>query len=133
MRLLPQNRPLLALFTLLLSLLPFTAADDRIIESKSLSTCMPNSGLKAQLFNVALTPGNNSLYIGITGVSTVNGYVAADIDVTAYGYSFLKKTGVNPCDGGDINLQGLCPMAPGQIDISPTVQLPPGTISQIPG
>lgn len=128
------RRPLAVLSTALLASIPFTSAasdDGRVIESESLSTCQANSGLTAQLFNVAFTPGNNTLYFKVTGVSTVNGHVAAEIDVTAYGYSAFQRNDINPCDS-DINLQGLCPMASGQIDISASVTLPADTVKAIP-
>jgi len=123
------------LTTLVLTLSPFASAaastDGRVIESESLSTCQANSGLTASLFNVAFTPGNQTLQFKITGVSTINGKVLAEIDITAYGYEALKRTNINPCDS-DINLSGLCPMTSGQIDIDSVVNLPADTVSAIP-
>lgn len=135
MRLPTISRPLQGLTTLLLafsSLVSVANADGRIIESESLSVCQPNSGLTAQLFNVAFTPGNNTITFKITGVSTINGHVAAEIDVTAYGYSVIERSGINPCSS-DIDLQGLCPMTSGQIDIKSSVTLPASTVQAIPG
>ena len=47
----------------------------RVIGSKSLATCMDNSGISASTFDVSFTPDNSSFAFNINGVSTINGNV----------------------------------------------------------
>lgn len=47
----------------------------RVIGSKSLATCMDNSGIGATTFDVSFTPDNNSFAFNIDGVSTISGNV----------------------------------------------------------
>ena len=62
------SRSLLALAA---TALPFVAAEERLIESKSLNPCMANSSFSATLFNVAFTPSNRSLGFKIEGISNM--------------------------------------------------------------
>ena len=107
----------------------FFASAERIIESNSLNPCQVNSSFTATLFNVVFTPGNNSLAFDIVGVSSISGYVIAEIDVIAYGYQALSET-LDPCTQ---NLQGMCPMNTGQINIQSNINIPSNVESQIPG
>ena len=113
--------------SLLSTLTPFATAA-RLIESKSLNPCQENSDFTATLFNVAFTPDNHSLAFDVVGVSSISGFVVAELDVIAYGYSALKQT-IDPCKS---NLEGMCPMNPGQINIESNIDIPPSTISQVP-
>ena len=119
-------------FVFLTSLLSFlsSASAVRLIESKSLNACQDNSSFTASLFNVVFTPDNLTLTFDIVGVSSVQGNVSFGIEVTAYGYTFLKET-LNPCTMKD--LSGMCPMSTGQIDIQSNIQLSQDTVDQIPG
>ena len=105
------------------------ASAERLIESKSLDPCQANSSFTATLFNVAFTPDNNSLAFDVVGVSSISGYVTAEIDVIAYGYTALKQT-IDPCTS---NLEGMCPMNTGQINIESNINIPDDVISKIPG
>lgn len=49
------------------------------IGSKSLATCMENSGIFATTFAVSFTPGNNSFAFNIDGTSTVSGNVTGNL------------------------------------------------------
>lgn len=109
---------------------PFASATS-VIESESLATCQDHSGIAAQFFNVVFTPNNNTIFINIAGDSTINSYVSATIDVTAYGYSFYSKVGLDPCSK-DINIEGLCPMTTGPLDIRYNLRVDPDTVKQIP-
>jgi len=128
MRLALQTSPFRALLAISLVLAPFTSAD-RIIESQSLETCQENSGFSASLFSVAFTPNNNSLAFNIVGVSAITGNVTAELDVIAYGYSFVK-TPLDPCA---LDLSGLCPLSSGQINIQSNIAVPANVVSQFPG
>ena len=112
----------------LVAIAPFTNAI-RLIESKSLNPCQDNSSFTATLFNVIFTPDNGSLAFDIVGVSSINGLVTAEIDATAYGYSALKKS-IDPCKE---NLEGMCPMRPGQINIKSNIDVSMDNVRQIPG
>jgi len=112
----------------LVALLPIAMAE-RIIESNSLVNCQANSGFSASLFKVVYTQNNNSLAFNVVGVSAINGNVTAEIDVTAYGYSALKKK-LDPCG---LNLSGLCPLSSGQINIESNIDVPSDIASVVPG
>jgi hypothetical protein len=105
------------------------AIGERLIESKSLNACQDNSSFTASLFNVVFTPENRTITFDIVGVSSIQGNVSFGIEVSAYGYTFLKET-LNPCN---MNLNGMCPMSTGQIDIQSNIQLDQSTVDQIPG
>ncbi|KAL2799232.1 hypothetical protein BJX66DRAFT_277758 [Aspergillus keveii] len=125
MRLLPVLLYLLG--TLLNS--PFVNAE-RLIESNALNLCQDSSNFTATYFHVKYTPNNNSLVIGFDGVSGITGFVEATIILDAYGYTALRQT-FNPCD---MDLEGLCPMNTGPIDVRDIpLELPDDVNEQIPG
>ena len=115
--------------TTLLSLLSGASAAVRLIESNSLNACQQNSSFTASLFNVVFTPNNNTITFDVVGVSSIQGNVSFGIEVTAYGYQLLKET-LDPCN---MNLNGMCPMSTGQIDIQSNIQLDQSTVDRIPG
>lgn len=82
-----------------------------MIVSSSLNSCSSGSNFTATLFNVAYTPKNNSVSVQLSGVSSLNGNVTANIQLIAYGFTALNQT-INPCDMG---LMGFCPLQSGQI------------------
>ena len=100
-----------------------------MIESNSLNPCQDNSLFTATLFNVVFTPDNNSLAFDIVGVSSISGYVTAEIQVIAYGYTAVQQT-LDPCTS---NLEGMCPMNTGQINIQSNINIPNSVIKDIPG
>lgn len=101
----------------------------RLIESKSLNTCQDNSSFTASLFNVVFTPDNRTITYDIVGVSSVQGNVSFGIEVSAYGYTFVKQT-IDPCTVK--GMSGMCPMATGQLDINSNLQFDQSVINQIP-
>lgn len=112
----------------LLALTSFASAE-YIIESNSLSTCQANSGFSASLFDVVFTPSNDSLAFNVVGVSTINGNVSVEIDVTAYGYVAVKEK-LDPCA---LSLTGLCPLSSGQINIQSNLAVPKSVVNEVPG
>jgi hypothetical protein len=110
------------------------ASAERLIESKSLNSCMDNSNLTATLFNVLFTPDNKTVNIDIVGVSSISGDVTADVEVFAYGHSIMKQT-LNPCDPAyKESLSGFCPMVTGQLDYHFNIQhISDDVINSIPG
>ena len=99
-----------------------------MIESKSLNPCQDNSLFTATLFDVVFTPDNNSLAFDIVGVSSISGHVTAEIDLIAYGYNAVHQT-LDPCTQ---NLEGMCPMNTGQINIQSNINIPNSVIKDIP-
>lgn len=111
------------------TVLPLASAE-RLIESKSLNSCQRNSSFTASLFNVVFTPENRSATIDVVGVSTIQGNITAMVEVIAYGYTAVRQT-VDPCK---LDLEGLCPMSTGQIDLHTNFQnITDEVISKIPG
>lgn len=104
------------------------ASATRYIESKSLNPCQENSSFTATLFNVIFTPNNGSLAFKIYGVSTISGYVQADIQVIAYGLNIFNRP-LDPCAN---NLPGMCPMNTGPINIDSNLNIPPDVAKKIP-
>lgn len=125
--LLPSRVSLLV--TSILVTLPSLSSALRIIESKSLNPCQANSQFTASLFNVAFTPDNNTLSFDVVGVSSIDGNVTAELEVIAYGFTALRQK-LDPCA---MNLQGMCPMNTGQIDIQSNINVSDEVIKQIPG
>lgn len=110
------------------SILPFASAI-RFIESKSLNPCQKDSSFTATLFNVVFTPNNGSLAFNIVGVSSISGKVTADIEIVAYGINVFKRP-LDPCTN---NLEGMCPMNTGQINIQSNIIVPPDIVQKVPG
>ncbi|KAL4887039.1 hypothetical protein BJY04DRAFT_204618 [Aspergillus karnatakaensis] len=102
----------------------------RLIESNALTLCQDSTNFTATFFHVQYTPDNSSLLIGFDGVSAISGYVEATIILDAYGYTALRQT-FNPCE---MDLEGLCPMNTGPIDIRDIpLKLSDDINDQIPG
>lgn len=121
---------LLSLLSIFVAFVAPLASAVKLLESNALNVCMESSNFTANFFNVAYYPGNNSLMVGFDGVSYISGKVVAEITLTAYGINFYQNT-INPCE---IEGMGMCPMAPGPIDLT-DVSLPisADTASSIPG
>lgn len=120
--------PLLALLSLLSLLSPASAI--RLIESSSLSTCQANSSLTASLFNVVFTPDNRTMTFNIIAVSSIQGNVTFNVQVTAYGLNIFHET-IDPCTTQ--SFLGMCPMVAGQLDIPSNIQIDQASVNRIPG
>ncbi|KAI5861640.1 duf907 domain-containing protein [Durotheca rogersii] len=94
-----------------LSLATPALSAERILRSTSLNSCQENSGFTASLFSVVYIPSQGVAHVNISAFSTIEANVIFDIDITAYGYSFLHRT-INPCE---VNLAGFCPMVSGKL------------------
>jgi hypothetical protein len=124
---LPLSRSLLALAA---TALPFAAAEERLIESKSLNPCMTNSSFSATRFNVVFTPNNRSLAFDIEGISNIAGKVEADLELLVYGYSAINQV-LDPC--GNEDLSGMCPMNSGPLVIHSNLDISQDIMGSIPG
>jgi hypothetical protein len=110
-----------------------TVAAIRVIESTSLNLCMDNSGLKATFFRVVFTPDNRTLTFRIDGGSEISDRVLLDLEVSGYGWNVFDKV-IDPCDGGDSALKGLCPMKVGDLpNVWSNAQIPGDALKQVPG
>jgi len=118
-----------SLFLATAALLSSPVGAEDILKSNSLNSCQENSGFQASLFNVVFTPKNGSASVKIVAVSSVQGSVVFDVTLSAYGYTFLRKT-VDPCDSG---LAGLCPMVAGKIPLNFNLPVGVEAAKQIPG
>lgn len=107
------------------------ASAERILQASSLFTCMENSLLSADHFDVSFTPDNATISYDVSVTSDVQGNVYAEIDVYAYGIKIITES-INPCDP-DINIGSLCPLVSGDIDIRSTYTLSQSVIDSIPG
>ncbi|KAL8725852.1 MAG: hypothetical protein Q9166_007098 [cf. Caloplaca sp. 2 TL-2023] len=128
MRLTFSSWPLCLILTLLVTL-PQLSSAERLVESQSLNPCQENSSFTATKFNVVFTPDNGSLAFDVEGISSISGYVNAEVDVIAYGYEALKQA-FNPCDLG---LLGMCPMNTGPIDNKFNIPISKDVVNEIPG
>src|SRR5271163_4662036 len=114
---------------LLFSVFSQNASALKQIGSKSLATCMDNSGIGATTFDVLYTPDNSSFAFNINGVSTINGNVTVTVQVIAYGMVIITEK----LDGCSLGLTSLCPMSVGSLDINSNVQVPSSVTNEIPG
>lgn len=115
-----------------LAVLLSTVAAIRIIESTSLNPCMPRSALKATFFRVVFTPDNRTLTFRINGGSEISDHVLLDLEVSGYGWNVFDKV-IDPCDGGDSALKGVCPMRVGDLpNVWSNAQIPGDALKQVP-
>lgn len=115
----------------LLLLISFSsiASSLELIESRALNLCSDSLSLTAEHFNVVFTPQNQSMALSLDGSSKITGYVKAELVLTVYGYTALRKI-LNPCD---MSLDGLCPVRAGPLPMMSTnIKIPENVVSQIP-
>ena len=128
-----MNRLLLSRVTsslLLWTLLIFTTSAERIIESRSLISCMDNSKFTASLFQVSFNPDTRIIDFDINGISEINSNVTATLQVYAYGYKVMDQI-LDPCKSG---MRGMCPMSEGVIDLESSIDnISQEVIDNIPG
>lgn len=115
----------------LLAFAPRAWAGEHILTSTSLTSCQPNSNFSATLFDVAFTPNNRTLAFDVVGVSSITGNVTIQLVVIAYGLHVYKTT-IDPCDPSK-NLQGLCPMNTGQINLNSNAEISAENLKDVPG
>lgn len=98
-------------------MLAFTTSAERIIESRSLLSCMENSKFTASLFQVSFNPDTRIIAFDINGVSSINNNVTAIMQVYAYGYKVMDQV-MDPCKS---KMRGMCPMTEGVIDLQSSI------------
>lgn len=106
-----------------------TVVCERVIKTSSLLTCMKNSQLTASYFDVRFYPSNKTVEFDISAVTTITGDVIAHATLITYGITVMEKD-IDLCD---LNLNELCPLSAGRIDVDSNYQLSESIIKQIPG
>lgn len=102
----------------------------RLIKSNALNLCQDSNNFTATYFAVTFTPNNRSLAFSFDGVASISGKMTAELILNAYGIEALRRE-IDPCEQ---NLQGLCPMNTGPIDVKKaTLELPQDVVDSIPG
>ncbi|EJS43829.1 YGL139W [Saccharomyces arboricola H-6] len=119
----------------LVGLTVLLASNIGIVEAKrklvatSLVTCMENSQLSANSFDVVFDPDDRSLHYDLDMSTQIDSYVFADIDVYAYGFKIITKN-VDLCS---INWKQFCPVHPGNIQIDSIEYISSKYVNDIPG
>ncbi|OJD19685.1 hypothetical protein AJ78_00417 [Emergomyces pasteurianus Ep9510] len=125
---------LLTLFSYFVAFLQFAPSVSAVkfIRSDSLSPCQDNSNFTTSLFNIVLTPENNSIFVQLIGISSIEGKVTATAHVFAYGHPILKEV-LDPCTMKGVDLKGMCPMRAGPIKYDFNLSnLPKNALSKVP-
>lgn len=120
--------PLTAILTLV-SFIAGVSADEPLLISTSLNTCIDHSNFTASLFNVIFTPNNRTVAFDIVGISYLTGNFTLDVEASAYGL-VIFETQIDPCKNPE--LQGICKMQPGEIPISSNLYLSEDVVNGIP-
>ncbi|OAX82396.1 hypothetical protein ACJ72_03258 [Emergomyces africanus] len=122
---------LLSCFVAFLQLAPSVSAV-KFIRSDSLSPCQDNSNFTTSLFNIILTPENNTIFVQLNGVSSIDGYITATAQVFAYGHPIITEI-LDPCKMKGVDLKGMCPMRAGPIEYTFNYsELPKDALSKVP-
>ncbi|WYZ42251.1 hypothetical protein EsH8_V_001146 [Colletotrichum jinshuiense] len=100
------------IYASLVAFLP-SAFAERILQSLSLNNCQKESDFSASLFNVVVSADNGSVTANVAAVVSIEGKAIFDVALRIYGFEYMRQT-IDPCTA---NLQGLCPMKPGKIDM----------------
>ena len=132
-----SSQSLQGLFTSGLLIFSSFASADYMLQSTSLDQCGGvtdgTTGFSASLFNVFFFPGNGTLSYNINAQSSISGKVTAEVNVIAYGLLAINQT-INPCDPSNKGFANLCPLNAGTaIQLNSNSQIPPSTVSRIPG
>ncbi|CDK24537.1 unnamed protein product [Kuraishia capsulata CBS 1993] len=101
----------------------------RKLSASSLVTCMDNSQLIPQYFNVNLDPDSGALRYDLSLTSEISGNIIADVEVYAYGFKIITET-VNMCS---IGWKQFCPIYPGTIEIDSITYISKSYINMLPG
>lgn len=101
----------------------------RKIVATSLVTCMENSQLSANSFDVVFDPDDRSLHYNLDMTTQIDSYIFANIDVYAYGFKIITKQ-VDLCK---INWKQFCPVHPGNIEINSIEYISKDLADDIPG
>lgn len=113
----------------LLSLLVSNVFARRSLIATSLVSCMDNSELTANSFDVVFNPDDGSLRYTLDITTDINGYVIAHAEVYAYGFNIINRQ-IDPCDS---DWKQFCPLYPGVIEIDSVEYISDEYVDMIPG
>ncbi|KAK5780697.1 hypothetical protein RI543_001819 [Arxiozyma heterogenica] len=94
----------------------------------SLVSCMENSLLTSDSFDVKFNPDDGSLHYNLDLTTEIDSFIYADIDVYAYGFKIITKN-IDLCE---INWKQFCPVHPGRIQIESIEYISKDLIDEIP-
>ncbi|KAG0661030.1 putative flavin carrier protein 3 [Maudiozyma exigua] len=117
----------LLLIQLLLSI-QFVIAKRNLVAT-SLVTCMENSQLSSNSFDVIFKPDDRSLHYTLDLTTQIDSYILAYIDVYAYGFKIITKN----FDVCSENWKQFCPVHPGNIEIDSIEYISKDLTDEIPG
>ncbi|CAD6627417.1 HLJ1_G0032190.mRNA.1.CDS.1 [Saccharomyces cerevisiae] len=123
-----KSSALIGLIILLASKVNLAEAKRKLVAT-SLVTCMENSQLSANSFDVVFNPDDRSLHYDLDMSTQIDSYIFADIDVYAYGFKIITKN-VDLCS---INWKQFCPVHPGNIQIDSIEYISSEYVNEIPG
>lgn len=109
--------------------LPQYVVAKRNLIATSLVSCMENSQLTSNSFDVIFNPDDRSLHYNLDLTTEIDSYIYADIDVYAYGFKIITKM-VDLCD---IDWKQFCPVHPGRIEIESIEYISKDLVNEIPG
>lgn len=104
---------------LLISNIPCINAD-RVIQAKELVTCIEDSKISANGFELYFNPDDSSAHYKLNLNTEIDAYIIADIAIYAYGIQLVRQR-FNPCAFG---LKQFCPLHPGKVEIDSVEYLP---------
>ncbi|AMD21391.1 HER112Cp [Eremothecium sinecaudum] len=101
----------------------------RKLSATSMVTCMENSQLLGNTFNVVFDPDDMTLHFDLDITTEIDGNVLAEVEVWAYGFKVIKRD-IEMCS---LNWKQFCPLVPGNIVIKATEKVSEEYANQIPG
>lgn len=124
--------PKILIYLLLLPFYSFTVSAERVIRANALLTCMANSQVSANTFDVVFSPDNRTVSFDIDAITTLDGHFVAKVTVVAYGIDIITEK-IDLCKLGS-STSPICPLAPGRIaGLKGTQELSESLVKQIPG
>lgn len=105
------------------------AAKKRTLTASSLVTCMENSQLSANSFDVSFSPDDRSLHYDLDMTTQIDSYIYAYVDVYAYGFKVITEN-FDVCSMG---WKQFCPVHPGNIQIDSIEYIAEKYVKMIPG
>lgn len=112
---------------LIVLVLPLNAT--RNLKATSLVTCMENSQLVPESFNVYFDPSSRALHYNLKINSEIAGDIVAYIDVYAYGFKIISRVE----DACSLGWKQFCPLTPGVIQVNSIEYVSEHYVNMIPG
>lgn len=107
----------------------FTAHAAKYLKSESLLTCMENSQFTASFFDITYYKDNNTAVFTVDGSSAISGNIKASFELIVYGLSVYKDH-IDLCS---LNVDTICPIASGHINVQGSYTIGGDLTDQIPG